>query len=59
MGKFSVSYTRKVQTVPYENVTVNLTREFDEDEMPYDHAFKEVRDTVARWVDAELQILRK
>ena len=59
MGKFSVSYTRKVQTVPYENVTVNLTREFDEDLCSPDQAFKEVRETVAKWIDAELHILRK
>ena len=58
MGKFSVSYTRKVQTVPYENVTISLTREFDEDECSPDHAFKEVRDTVEQWVAAELQILK-
>ena len=58
MGKFSVSYTRKVQTVPYENVTVSLTREFDEDEVSHDEAFKEVRDTVETWVNYELRILR-
>ncbi len=59
MGRFSVTYTRKVQTVTYENVTISLTREFDEDEVSHDHAFKEVRDTVARWIDAELHILRR
>ena len=57
MNKFSISYSRKVQTVPYENVTVSLTREFDEGEMSYDEAFKEVRDTVEVWVNYELQVL--
>lgn len=58
MGKFSVTYTRKVQTVPYENVTISLTQEFDEDEVSYDYALKEVRGRVTRWIDAELQMLR-
>lgn len=56
MGKFSVSYTRKVQTVPYENVTISLTQEFD-DEVPYDHAFMEVRCKVDAWIKAELRML--
>ncbi len=57
MGKFSVTYTRKVQTMPYENVTISLTQEFDEDDVSYDYALKEVRDRVARWIDVELQML--
>lgn len=59
MGKFSISYSRKVQTVMYENVAISLTREFDEDLCSPDQALKEVRDTVAKWIDAELQILRR
>jgi hypothetical protein len=59
VSKFSITYSRLVQTVPFENVSVSLTREFDDEEVPYDYAFKEVRDTVARWVDAERQILRR
>jgi hypothetical protein len=57
MAKFSVTYTRLVRTIPYENITISLTREFDEDEVSHDYAFKEVRDTVARWIDVELQSL--
>ena len=57
MGKFSITYARKVRTQPYENVTISLTQEFDEDEVSYDYALKEVRDRVARWVDVELQML--
>ena len=53
-----MSYARKVQTMPYENVTISLTREFDEDEVSHDDAFKEVRDTVETWVNYELRILR-
>lgn len=52
-----MTYTRKVQTVPYENVTISLSQEFDDDEVSYDYAFKEVRDRVNRWIDVELQML--
>jgi len=57
MAKFSIIYTRKVQTVPYENITISLSQEFDDDEVSYDYAFKEVRDRVARWIDVELKML--
>lgn len=57
MTKFNVTYTRKVQTVPYENLTISLSQEFDDDEVSYDYAFKEVRDRVNRWIDVELQML--
>lgn len=57
MGKFSVTYTRKVQTIRFENIEISLTQEFDEDEVSYDYALKEVRNRVTRWIDAELQIL--
>ncbi len=30
---------------------------FDEDDVSYDYALKEVRDRVARWIDVELQML--
>jgi len=56
MGKFSITYVRKVQTQPYENVTIGLTQEF-EDKMSHDDAFKEVRDRVEVWINYELQIL--
>ena len=58
MGKFSVTYTRKVQTIRFENIEISLTQEFDDDEVSYDYAFKEVRDRVTRWIDVELQMLR-
>lgn len=57
MGKFSVTYTRKVQTIRFENIEISLTQEFDEDEVSYDYALKEVRNRVTRWIDAELQML--
>jgi len=53
--KFSISYARKVQTVQFENITVTLTREFDEDEISPDYAFKEVRDKVNLWLNNELK----
>uniref|UniRef100_A0A6M3M070 Uncharacterized protein n=1 Tax=viral metagenome TaxID=1070528 RepID=A0A6M3M070_9ZZZZ len=55
MGKFSISYTRKAQTQPYENVTITLTCEFDDDEISPDYAFKEVRDKVNLWLNNELK----
>ena len=57
MGKFNVTVTRKVQTIPYENVTISLSQEFDDNEVSFDYAFKEVRDRVAKWIDVELQML--
>lgn len=57
MGKFSVTYTRKVQTIRFENIEISLTQEFDEDDVSYDYALKEVRNRVTRWIEAELQIL--
>jgi len=57
MGKFSITYVRKVQTQPYENVTIGLTQEFDEGKVSHDDAFKEVRDRVEMWINYELQVL--
>ena len=54
MAKFSVSYARKVQTLPYENITVNLTAEFDDEDTPHDHAFNTVRNKVELWLKNEL-----
>lgn len=51
--KYVVGYSRKVQTVPYENVAISLQMDFrfDHDK---DEAFKLVRDTVERWLDESL-----
>lgn len=57
MAKFSVSYARKVQTQPYENMTVNLTAEFDNEEVSYDYAFSTVRAKVEFWLKNELEMM--
>jgi len=57
MAKFSVSYSRKVQTKQYENMTIFLTEEFDTDEVSQDYAFSQVRATVERWITEELQAM--
>lgn len=57
MTKFSVSYSRKVQTKAYENMTIFLTNEFDTDETSHDDAFSQTRDTVEKWIKEELQSL--
>lgn len=55
MGKCQISYSRKVQTIPYENVAVNYSREFDEaEENAYD-VFREVRDFVNEMLEDEFQ----
>ncbi len=54
MPKFSITYARKVQTLPYENITVTFTAEFDGDEVSPDYAFGEVRDKVNQWLNNEL-----
>ncbi len=55
MAKFTVTYNRKVQTVQYENITVELTAEFDDEETPYWDAWKQVRDKVHEWINNELE----
>jgi len=57
MAKFSVSYSRKVQTKQYENMTIFLTEEFDTDEVSQDYAFSQVRATVERWITEELKAM--
>jgi len=57
MGKFSILYSRKVQTHPYENVTITLTIEFDDKDTTHDGAFSLVREKVNQWVEQELIML--
>ncbi len=54
MAKFEVSYTRKVQTIQYENISITLTAEFDDNEITYDIAFTRIRDKVNQWVEQDL-----
>lgn len=55
MTKFSVSYARKVQTRPYENLSVYLIEEFDTDEISQDDAFSRVHTTVEKWIEEKLK----
>lgn len=55
MAKYSVTYRRSVQTQPFENMTVELTAEFDDEETPRDYAWKQVRDKVHEWLNNELE----
>lgn len=57
MAKFSISYSRKVQTIPYENITVTLTAEFDDEDITHDGAFSMVREKVTRWIEQDLVML--
>ena len=55
MTKFTVSFSRKVQTKQYENMTVSLSEEFDSSDFPPDVAFSMVKRRVERWIKTELQ----
>lgn len=55
MAKYTVTYSRKIQTLPYETMMVELTAEFDAEETPRDHAWKQVRDKVHEWINNELE----
>lgn len=56
--KFTVTYVRRVQTAPFENMVVGLEMEFPRN-YTRDQAFKEVRDMVERWVDEQLNPKKK
>ncbi|GAI49844.1 unnamed protein product [marine sediment metagenome] len=57
MAKFEVSYSRKKQTLQYENITITLTAEFDDKDVTYDGAFSLVREKVNQWIEQELIML--
>ena len=57
MTKYSISFSRKVQTRPYENMTATLTEEFDDTDCPHDVAFREVRDRMNQWLDNEVEAM--
>jgi len=58
MSKAQISYSRKVQTIPYENISINYSREFDEaDENVYD-VFREIRDFVNDMLVDEFERMR-
>jgi len=57
MAKFEVRYSRKVQTIRFENIEIALTAEFDDEETTHDVAFSLVREKVNQWIEQDLIIL--
>jgi len=55
--KYSIGFSRKVQTQPYENMEVTLTAEFDDEECPMEYAKDTVIEKVEQWIDTELASL--
>ncbi len=53
-GKYRITIARKVQTVQYESLLVELSAKFDAEDCPLNHAFNEVRAQVKEWVNVEL-----
>jgi len=51
--KYEVYVERKVSTFPYENLTIGLTQQFDDAEVPRDAGFEEVREKLDEWVTVE------
>ena len=57
MGKFTVSYTRTVKTLPYENLKIGLSEEYDDGEVPREYAFSQVRQKVNDEIASTLKFL--
>ncbi|KKK61116.1 hypothetical protein LCGC14_3017580 [marine sediment metagenome] len=53
-GKYRITVARKVQSIQYESLLVELSAEFDAEDCPLNHAFNEVRAQVKEWVNVEL-----
>ncbi|MBA7630972.1 hypothetical protein ES703_38499 [subsurface metagenome] len=58
MTKYTITYQRKVQVRQYEMLTIGLAQEFETSLTGHDEGFTYVRDTVNRWIDAEMSRLR-
>jgi len=58
MGKTQISYSRKVQTIPYENISINYSREFDDAEEDIYVVFQSCRDFVNDMLEDEFQRLK-
>ena len=52
--KYTIGFSRKVQTQPYENMEVTLTAEFNDEETPMEYAKDTVIEKVEQWISAEL-----
>ena len=55
--KYGVSVSKKVQTLPYENVEVGYWVEYDSNDVPPDVAEAEVSKQVDEWINIELRML--
>jgi len=56
--KCQISYSRKVQTIPYENISINYSREYDDEDEDKYEAFREVRDFVNDMLEDEFARLK-
>lgn len=54
-GEYRITIARKVQTVQYESLMVELSATFDAEDCPLNHAFNEVRAKAKEWVNVELE----
>ena len=52
--KYQINYSRKIQTLPYESLSVTYSMEFHEDEIDVDRAYEVCRDSVNERLDTEL-----
>lgn len=55
--KYSIGFSRKVQTQPYENMEITLQAEFDDEQTPIEYAKDTVIEKVEGWIDTELAAL--
>lgn len=53
MGKYTITYERKVQIRPYEMLAIGLTEEFEEELVGKAEAFDRVRIQVYKWIAEE------
>ena len=56
--KCQISYSRKVQTIPYENIAINYSLEYDDEDEDKYEVFREVRDFVNDMLEDEFARLK-
>lgn len=52
--KCQISYSRKIVTAQYENISINYSIEFDDEKRSPDQVFIECQRTVQDWLEIEL-----
>ena len=52
--KFTIKFSRTVQTRPYETMNIGLIMEYYEDEVSKDYAYTETSKKVKEWMNNEL-----